>query len=110
MMVKDTADYLSNSQGLAWVRKYKLTYIFKYSFLLFRVVKKGNPALLFQDFAVTLASEGSKRWLYLYLHDRITIETHSVYKDKKPNPIDNLVLGEEKLLPQRRRERKERKS
>jgi hypothetical protein len=84
MMVKDTAEYISNSQGLAWVRKYKLTYIFKYSFLLFRVVRRGNPALLFQDFALTLASEGGKRWFYLYLHEKITIEANSVYEIREP--------------------------
>jgi len=86
MMVKDTAEYISNNQGLAWVRKYKLTYIFKYSFLLFRVVRRGNPALLFQDFAVTLASEGCKRWFYLYLHEKITIEANSVYEVGEPKP------------------------
>ena len=62
-------------------REYKLTYIFKYAFLLFKVIRRGNPALLFQDFVLTLAGEGFKRWLYLYLHDRITIEANSVYQE-----------------------------
>ena len=86
MMVKDTADFLTNSQSLNWIRKYKLTYIFKYSFLLFRVVKRGNPALLFQDFALTLAGEGGKRWFFLYLHEKITIEAHAIYEVDKPKP------------------------
>ena len=81
MMVKDTADYLMRSQALSWIREYKLTYIFKYAFLLFKVIRRGNPALLFQDFVLTLAGEGFKRWLYLYLHDRITIEANSVYQE-----------------------------
>lgn len=81
MIVKDTADYLMRSQALSWIREYKLTYIFKYAFLLFKVIRRGNPALLFQDFVLTLAGEGFKRWLYLYLHDRITIEANSVYQE-----------------------------
>lgn len=78
-MVKDTADYLVSSQVLAWVRQYKLTYIFKYAVLLFKVVKRGNPALLFKDFALTLAGEGCKRWIYLYLHDKLSLEAHRIY-------------------------------
>ena len=83
MMAKDTADYLMRSQALSWIREYKLTYIFKYAFLLFKVMRKGNPALLFQDFVLTLAGEGFKRWLYLYLHDRITIEANTVYQENR---------------------------
>jgi len=83
LMVKDTADYFMNNQALAWVREYKLTYIFKYAFLMFKVIRRGNPALLFQDFVLTLAGEGFKRWLYLYLHDRITIEANTVYQENR---------------------------
>lgn len=84
LMVKDTADSLINSQTLAWIKKYKLAYFFKYAFMLFKVVKMGNPLLLFQDFALTLAGEGCKRWFYLYLHDEITVETNSIYKTVAP--------------------------
>ncbi len=83
LMVKDTADYFINSKALSWIREYKLTYIVKYALLIFKVVRKGNPALLFQDFVLTLAGEGFKRWLYLYLHDRITIEANTVYQENR---------------------------
>ena len=83
LMVKDTADFLRSSQVLAWVRKYKLTYIYKYALLLFKVAKRGNPALLFKDFAITLVGEGVKRWLYLYLHDKITVEANFIYQGGK---------------------------
>lgn len=84
LMVKDTADFLMNSQVLAWVRKYKLTYIIKYAILLFKVVRKGHPALLFRDFALTLAGEACKRWFYLYLHEKTTIESNYVYQESRP--------------------------
>ena len=79
-MAKDTADFLANNHVLSWVRRHKLTYIFKYSLLLFKVVEKKHPALLFKDFVFTLAGEGCKRWFYLYLHDKITLETNALYR------------------------------
>ena len=85
LMTKDTADFLTNNQVLAWVNKHKLTYIFKYSLLLFKAIQRKHPALLFKDFAFTLAGEGCKRWFYLYLHDRITIEINALYRESK-NP------------------------
>ena len=47
------------------------------------VRQKKHPALLFRDFAFTLAGEGCKRWLYLYLHDKIAVETNTLYKIPK---------------------------
>ena len=80
LIAKDTTDFLENNQVLSWVKKYKLNYIFKYSLLLFKTVERKHPAFLFKDFAFTLVGEGCKRWFYLYLHDRITLETDSVYR------------------------------
>lgn len=83
LMAKDTADFLMDSQFLAWVRKYKLTYILKYSSLLFKVVRRGHPALLFRDFAFTLVGEGCKRWFYLYLHDKVAVEANLIYQETR---------------------------
>jgi len=80
LITKDAANFLTNNQVLSWVRKHKLGYIFKYSLLLFKVIQKKHPALLFKDFAFTLTGEGCKRWFYLYLHDRLTIEVNTLYK------------------------------
>ena len=80
LMTKEATSFLMNSQVLFWVKKYKLRYIFKYSLLLFKVIQKKHPALLFKDFAFTLAGEGCKRWLYLYLHDKFTEEANTLYK------------------------------
>ena len=85
LTTKDTADFLTNSQVLAWVSKHKLTYIFKYSLLLFKAIQRKHPALLFKDFAFTLAGEGCKRWFYLYLHDKITVEINALYRASR-NP------------------------
>jgi len=83
LMTRDASDFLTNNQVLSWVRKHKLGYIFKYSLLLFKIIQKKHPALLFRDFAFTLAGEGCKRWLYLYLHDKIAVETNTLYKIPK---------------------------
>ena len=84
LLVKDTADFLKDNQFLSWVKKRKLNYVFKYSYLLFQVVRKANPGLLFKDFAVTLAGEGFKRWFFLHLHEKIAGEAHMVYQDSSP--------------------------
>ena len=84
LLVKDTANFLKDNQFLSWVKKRKLNYIFKYSYLLFQVVRKANPGLLFKDFAVTLAGEGFKRWFFLHLHEKIVVEAHMVYQDSSP--------------------------
>jgi hypothetical protein len=83
-LVKDTADFLKDNQFLSWVKKRKMNYVFKYSYLLFQVVRKANPGLLFKDFAVTLAGEGFKRWFFLHLHEKIVVEAHMVYQDSSP--------------------------
>jgi len=83
LMTRDASDFLTNNQVLSWVRKHKLGYIFKYSLLLFKIIQKKHPALLFRDFAFTLAGEGCKRWLYLYLHNKIAVETNTLYKIPK---------------------------
>ena len=84
LLVKDTANFLKDNQFLSWVKKRKLNYVFKYSYLLFQVVKKANPGLLFKDFAVTLAGEGFKRWFFLHLHEKIVVEAHMVYQGSSP--------------------------
>jgi len=88
LIAKDATEFLANNQVLSWVKKHKLTYIFKYSLLLFKAVEKKHPALLFKDFAFTLAGEGCKRWFYLYLHDRITLETEILYRKSQATPTD----------------------
>jgi hypothetical protein len=84
LMVKDTADFLKDNQFLSWVKKYKLNYVFKYAYLLFQVVKRANPGLLFKDFAMTLAGEGFKRWFFLHLHEKIAVEANLIYRDSSP--------------------------
>ena len=85
-MTRDASDFLTNNQVLSWVRKHKLGHIFKYSLLLFKIIQKKHPGLLFRDFAFTLAGEGCKRWLYLYLHDKIAVETNTLYQIPKNAP------------------------
>lgn len=80
LLVKDTADFLKDSQFLSWVKRYKLNYVFRYAYLLFQVVRKAHPGLLFKDFAITLAGEGFKRWFFLHLHEKIAVEANLIYQ------------------------------
>ena len=79
LMINTTIDYLQNNVVLDWFKKYKLGFILRYAFVLYKMVKAGNPIALLSDFAFSLVSEGCKRWFYLYLHDEITIEANFVY-------------------------------
>lgn len=81
LLTKDTASFLKNNQVLSWIREHKLNYIFKYSLLLFKAIKKKHPSLLFKDFTLTLAGEITKRWLYLHLHDKIAMEINTLYRE-----------------------------
>ncbi len=50
--------------------------------MLYKVFKKGHPGLLLKDAALILTREAGKRWLWVYLHDKIAVETDRVYKPK----------------------------
>jgi hypothetical protein len=80
LMMKDAADYLEDSEFLQWIKKYNLHQVFRYSNLLYQVIRKKHPGMLFKDFAFTLVAEGGKRWVYVYLHDRIAVEANHIFK------------------------------
>jgi len=82
MKVKDAADWALENQWLEMARKYKMGTAVKYSALLYKVFKKGHPGLLIKDAALVLAREAGKRWLWLYLHDKIAAEADWVYQPK----------------------------
>jgi len=82
LKVKDAAHWALENQVADLVRKYKVGTAVKYSALLYKAFKKGHPGILFKDVALTLTREAGKRWLLVYLHDKIAVEAHWVYKPK----------------------------
>jgi hypothetical protein len=82
MKVKDATSWALENQLVDLARKYKVGTAVKYSALIYKVFKKGHPGILFKDVAFTLTREAGKRWLLLYLHDKIAVEAHWVYKPK----------------------------
>ncbi|MFQ5449418.1 MAG: hypothetical protein ACE5E9_02250 [Nitrospinaceae bacterium] len=84
LLVKDTADYLRDSEFIAWFRKYHLHRVLKFSRLIFQAVRRKHPGILFQDFAFTLVKEAGKRWLYIYIHDKIAEEANRLYQSSGP--------------------------
>jgi hypothetical protein len=80
LLMKDAADYLEDSEFLQWIKKYQLHQVLRFSNLLYKVIRKKHPGILFKDFAFTLVTEGGKRWVYVYLHDRIAVEANHIFK------------------------------
>ncbi len=81
--VKDAADYFSDAKVVEWIRKYHLHHAVKYSRLIYKVVAKRHPGILFKDFAFQLAGEGLKRWFYIYLHGRVAREANLIYRPER---------------------------
>ncbi|TDJ59745.1 MAG: hypothetical protein E2O42_06045 [Nitrospina sp.] len=82
LKVKSASDWALENQVADLVRKYKVGTAVKYSALVYKAFKKGHPGILFKDVALTLTREAGKRWLVIYLHDKIAVEAHWVYKPK----------------------------
>ncbi len=82
LKVKDAADWALENQLAGLARKYKIGTAVKYSTLIYKAFKKGHPGILFKDAALMLTREAGKRWLWVYLHDKIAVEAHWVYKPK----------------------------
>jgi hypothetical protein len=81
MLAKDAMDFLRESELGSWLKKYPVGRFVKISRLLYQTVRKKHPGVLFKDFALFLAKETSKRWLYVYLHDKIALEANHAYKE-----------------------------
>ena len=82
LKVKDAANWALENQLVDLARKYKVGTAVKYSALIYKAFKKGHPGILFKDVALTLTREAGKRWVLVYLHDKIAVEANWVYKPK----------------------------
>ena len=82
LKVKDAANWALENQLVDLARKYKVGTAVKYSALIYKAFKKGHPGILFKDVALILTREAGKRWLLVYLHDKIAVEANWVYKPK----------------------------
>lgn len=70
----------SDNKLFDWVQKYQVGQAAKWSKTIFKTLQKKQPAILFRDVAIGVVKEGGKRWLILYLHDKIATETNKLYK------------------------------
>jgi hypothetical protein len=80
MLAKDAMDFLRESELGVWLKKYPVGRFVKISRLLYQTVRKKHPGVLFKDFALFVVKEAAKRWLYVYLHDKIATEANHAYK------------------------------
>lgn len=85
LRVKDSAQFLRGTEIWSWLQKYQLHRAVKWSRLLYKIVLKRHPGILFKEFAFALAKEGGKRWVYLYLHDKIAEEAALTYQSGSPS-------------------------
>ncbi|MBC8287803.1 MAG: hypothetical protein H8E42_10070, partial [Nitrospinae bacterium] len=69
-----------DSKLFDWVKKYQVGRAAKWSKIIFKTLQKKQPGILFRDVALGVVKEGGKRWLILYLHDKIAKETNDLYK------------------------------
>jgi hypothetical protein len=82
LKVKDATNWALENQLVDLARKYKIGTAVKYSTLIYKAFKKGHPGILFKDAALVLAREAGKRWVLVYLHEKIAVEANWVYKPK----------------------------
>ncbi len=78
--VKEVVLPFTDNQFFDWARKYQVERAAKWSRTIFKTLRKKQPAILFRDVAIGVVKEGAKRWLILYLHDKISEETNNLYK------------------------------
>ncbi len=81
LLAKDAVDYLRDSELLSWLKKYPVHRVMKLANLIYQTLSKKHPGLLLKDVAFFLVKETGKRWLYVYLHDRIALEANHTFKE-----------------------------
>ncbi|CCQ89980.1 hypothetical protein NITGR_20015 [Nitrospina gracilis 3/211] len=86
LRMKDTSDWILESQIFNLLRKYKVGTAVKYSTLIYKAFRRGHPGILFRDFAFTIAQEGLKRWLMVYLHGKLAVQVHWIYRNRAAAP------------------------
>ena len=80
--VKDTTHWLSDSQIFNWIKEHDLHRVAKYAAILFKLIKRRHPGVLFKEFIWVMTKEGLKRWGLIYLHKKIANEARFVYSFK----------------------------
>lgn len=82
LMVKNAADYIVENPVVKNLSKYKVGDAIKYAAMAYKVVSKRHPGIIVKDLAFNLAVEGGKRWLYIYVHDKIVLEANAIYSEQ----------------------------
>jgi hypothetical protein len=82
LMVKNAADYIVDNPIVQNLSKYKVGDAIKYAAMAYKVVSKRHPGILVKDLAFNLTVEAGKRWLYIYLHDKIVLEANAIYSEQ----------------------------
>ena len=76
---KDLALPLGQNKVMEWLNKYQLGGIAKWSHTLYKTLKKRQQGIFLRDIAFGVVKEGGKRWLVLYLHGKVAVETNKLY-------------------------------
>ncbi len=77
---KEVATPFTDNQFFDWVKKYQVGRAAKWGKSIYKTLQKKQPGILFRDVALGVIKEGGKRWLILYLHDKIAEETNKLYR------------------------------
>ena len=76
---KEIALPLGKNNFLKWVNRNQLVEITKWSHTIFKVLQKKQPGILLRDVVFSVIKEGSRRWLVLYIHGKVAIESNKLY-------------------------------
>lgn len=82
LMAKNASDYIVENPVVQNLSKYRVGGMIKYAAMAYKVVSKRHPGIIVKDIAFTLAIEGGKRWLYIYLHNKIVLEANAIYSEQ----------------------------
>ena len=83
LRIKDTTETILDNPLMGWVKKYRLHKAVKFSSMILMAIVKRHPGVIFQQFAFSVVTEGGKRWIYLYIHDKVAVEANNIYRKKQ---------------------------
>ena len=70
---------LGENKLLEWTNGYQVRQIAKWSHILYKTLQKKQPGILLRDVVFSVIKEGGKRWLVLYIHGKIAVESNKLY-------------------------------
>ncbi len=99
--LKKRADSILELPIVEWLKKYNLGKAAKVAKLAFQTIKSRHPGFILKDLLTTLLIEGSKRWFYIFLFDKIAKESCKLYGESpKSSSKQKEIASTQTISPQ----------